>query len=682
MRPEADPQLKRVFSKIGIPEKKAFKPDLFQLRAVKIIKKCDCLVTAPTGSGKTWIALKAMENIFKNKGKAWYASPLKALSNSKYIEFSQYFGPKNVGILTGDRKENMDAPIIVGTTEILRNQLYDCMHLGHDLDSDLVVLDEAHYLGDEQRGVVWEETIIYLPERVGLLLLSATIGNADQIAAWISSIRNQKCEVVVQKKRPVDLYPLFLHPLGRLMPFLEGKKVRGLNKKVRDAMSGKRPPRLALQKRLPPMNEILRVLSAYNLLPAIFFLKSRNDCDIALTLCTSVLKNNPAKKEKIRARLEKLTSAHPYLAAHKQKKFLEQAGVGSHHSGQLPGWKLVIESLMTDGLLDAVFATTTVAAGVNFPARTVVFFNSDRFNGKEFEPLTSTQYHQMTGRAGRRGMDSIGFALAVPGNFMDLKLVAGLDAAPADPVISRIRMDFSMVLNLLLSHTPKDVRFLLKKSFAGFQAAGQGQDRRGAEEVGELLYEDFMAHMFFLAQEKYVGQDKKLTTDGIWASGLRVDQPLMIAHCFRAGLFEKCPPPVLAALISVFVQDKDNDVFMNEKILPKNLIRLYKKLLKTIGPLASRLEDDGFITRPVQLWPAAAVHAWATGNSWENTLGVAKLNDGDLAMLILRTAENLRQLKNLAKVFPKVAKTAGKAIELILRSPVTPEDTDTWSDTP
>ncbi|MBI9076251.1 MAG: DEAD/DEAH box helicase [Desulfatibacillum sp.] len=670
MKTEADTRLGKVFSRIGIPEKTEFVPDPFQVQAVETIKECDCLVAAPTGAGKTWIAVEAISHVLKQGGRSWYASPLKALSNSKFIEFSEIFGPENVGILTGDRKENTDAPVIVGTTEILRNQLYDCMHMGHDLSSDFVILDEAHYLGDDQRGVVWEETIIYLPARVPLLLLSATIGNADQVAAWLTSIRDRECRVVAEFQRPVPLFSLFLHPSGRLMPFLAGKKGKSMDKKVQESMAGRRPPTLSMERGLPPMGQILSVLAKNNLLPAIFFLKSRKDCDIALTLCEKVLRNNPARRDKVCARVAELAHELPFLANHRQRRFLEQAAVGSHHSGHLPAWKQLIESLMTEGLLDAVFATSTVAAGVNFPARSVVFFNSDRFNGREFAPLTPTQYHQMTGRAGRRGMDAIGFSIAAPGRFMDLEQVAKLNTAPTDPVDSRIRMDFSMVLNLLLSHTPEDVRRLLHRSFASFQAADEHGDPEMAFEVSEELWENFMAHMYFLVKEGYVDQDHTLTRDGLWASGLRVDQPLVIAHCFRSGLFDRMDPPLLASMIAVFVQDKELDVFMDDKTLPKKLLNNFTRLVKTIGPLFTGMTEAGFQTRPVQLWPAATIHAWASGNSWEYTRSVAGMSDGDLAMLILRTAENLRQVKNLREVFPQTAEAASQAIEIIMRPPV------------
>jgi superfamily II RNA helicase len=242
LRPTAEPILKKIFATIGVPEKSPFVPDRFQVEALETIATADCLVTAPTGAGKTWIAERSIGEIFKKGGHCWYASPLKALTNAKLQEFSAIFGNDNVGILTGDRKENPDAAIIVGTTEILRNQLYDAMHMGTTLATDFVILDEAHFLGDTDRGVVWEETIIYLPHRIPLLLLSATVGNAGKIARWIEKIRGRQCRVVTESKRPVPLYPLFLDPSGTLMPLVIQKGSKGksrLYKKV-EAYAGQR----------------------------------------------------------------------------------------------------------------------------------------------------------------------------------------------------------------------------------------------------------------------------------------------------------------------------------------------------------------------------------------------------------------------------------------------------------
>lgn len=877
IRPSVDARLKKVFARIGVPASRPFKPDPFQLKALAAIRRADCLVSAPTGSGKTWIAEEAIARIRKKGGNAWYASPLKALTNSKHLEFADRFGPEQVGILTGDRKENADAPIIVGTTEILRNQLYDAMHQGVDLAADLVILDEAHFLGDEDRGVVWEEVMIYLPVRVHLLLLSATIRNAGQIADWLESIRSKECIVVEETGRPVPLFPLFFHPSGRLLPFVDHK---GLDKKVKAYLNSANPPVLAPPRRLPPFGEIIRVLRKYELIPAIFFLKSRADCDAALELCVDASGQVRAARDKLSERIDELTEAHPRLAGHRQMWHLRNARVAAHHSGQLPAWKLVIEHLMTEGLLDAVFATSTVAAGVNFPARSVVFLNSDRYNGREFVPLNATEFHQMTGRAGRRGKDSIGFAVAIPGKFMELRLVAKLCTMPPEDVISQIKVDFSMVLNLLLSHTPEEIKQIFQRSFSTYlnlASQQQGLDRRlrkaglaliallgealcaGPEFVLELtrkrialiseikelrhrfkrlesrlsktanlvpgrlfldrrgrmycaikpqsrrdeqgvlacrvkqgvprrgkhvkmrwfrpekvshildrvlklpppedlhrvvslfaetsqteapaildhlplgeseasalrplhgrillleqeldrlicnqcshfrmchgkpkgsfrhvledfafmwdvanavrmrLWNGFVKHLEFLKDEGFVTEDDKLTHDGMWASQLRLDQPLMIAEGLRMGLLPGSDPALLAALVAPFVYDRETEVKLDESKIPKRLLEAYDKMRRALSPLIERKTVRGFEVRPIPLWPAATIYAWANGQPWERVLEIAGMAEGDLAMLVSRAADNLRQIASLTKVYPAIARSAVEAIAIILREPV------------
>ena len=223
--------LRRLLEGIGTPEPAPFEPDPFQLEALAALEYEDVLVTAPTGSGKTWIAREEIRRLLAAGRRAWYTSPLKALTNSKYMEFAEEFGASRVGILTGDRKENADAPLIVGTTEIYRNQLFDSLRRGTNIRADLVVLDEAHYLADEDRGHVWEEAIILSPPRIRLLLLSATIGNANEFAAWIEEVRGVRCGVVARPgARPVPLRAAFLYPEGELVPLLDERG--GLNPQI------------------------------------------------------------------------------------------------------------------------------------------------------------------------------------------------------------------------------------------------------------------------------------------------------------------------------------------------------------------------------------------------------------------------------------------------------------------
>jgi ATP-dependent RNA helicase HelY len=869
-----DPRLRSVLSLIGVPEKREFTPDPFQVKALSAITNTDCLVSAPTGSGKTWIAVEAIERIHKGGGRSWYASPLKALSNSKYVEFGERFGKANVGIVTGDRVENPDAPITVGTTEILRNQLYDAMYRGEDLASDLVILDEAHFLGDEERGVVWEETIIYLPVRIPLLLLSATIGNSRQIAGWIRHVRGKTCTVIEERGRPVPLFPLFFHPTGRLIPLL-GRQ--GPDKKVLDYLHNPKSPSIAKARSLPPFGEILGVLRRYNLLPAIFFLKSRSDCDNALDLCTN--DEGRRRSPRLNSRIDELIKQYPRLERHAQLRHLRNSAVASHHSGQLPIWKIAVEDLMARGFLDAVFATSTVAAGINVPARSIVFLNSDRYNGYKFVPLTATELHQMTGRAGRRGMDNIGFAVAIPGPYMDVRLVATLLGSQPEDVVSQIRVDFSMVLNLLLSHGLDQIRDLLFRSFASYQnqehldrnledklskagkalmeqlahslcsspesvlalsrktaamrkdlqALGEEAERveknqsklsnlvpgrlfldtrsrpycvvkihtrrdttgilacrvkyrakrkkppkmrfftpervlvvldkivtipsaedhmalqacfsealsdemplplealplgeegaakikplkdrmlflegerdrlicsrcshfnlchgRGtkpfraalrdfsllwdaANAVREEIWADFMRHLSFLKLEGYVNADNTLTEDGIWASQLRLDQPLVIAEALRLGLFPDSDPALLAALVATFVYDKDIDVEFDHTKAPKELLAVFTAMKQGLLPFMERKAVHGFPVKSIPLWVAATIYAWAKGVDWEQVLQIAGMNEGHLAMLISRTADNLRQIASLTNAYPAIARTANEAITGIMREPV------------
>jgi len=226
-------ELRELLSGIGTPAPVPFKPDPFQLEALAALEFEDVLVTAPTGSGKTWIAREEIRRLLDQGKRAWYTTPLKALTNSKYQEFGDEFGAQRVGVLTGDRKENSGAPLIVGTTEIYRNQLFDALRGGEDVSVDLVIFDEAHYLGDEDRGHVWEEAIILTPPRIRMLLLSATIGNARDLAQWMEELRGVRCDVITRPgQRPVPLRSAFLMPDKRLVPLV------GANGKLNREIAG------------------------------------------------------------------------------------------------------------------------------------------------------------------------------------------------------------------------------------------------------------------------------------------------------------------------------------------------------------------------------------------------------------------------------------------------------------
>jgi len=872
-KPRIDPELRSIFRKIGVPEPEPFRADPFQREALELIKDYDVLVSAATGSGKTWIASQAIQSCLAEGLSVWYASPLKALSNSIYQEFCHEFGPSNCGILTGDRKENARAPVIVGTTEILRNQLYDAMHEGTGIRADLVILDEAHYLSDPERGVVWEEVLIYLPSSsVRLLLLSATVSNAEEVCEWLREIRGTPNRVVRSEERPVPLEMLFLFNEGLVVP-LTGKK--GLGPKVKKFLISGRGGWRRWKK--PDYGRIIRQLRELDLLPAIFFLKSRSDCDRAIFTCLQ-----SDIEPRINASLKQAVSAFlmdfPHLEGHRQIGPLMESRVGSHHGGQLPYWKALIEKMMSKGYLEAIFSTSTVAAGVNFPARTVVLVQSDRYNGREFADLTATDFHQMVGRAGRRGKDRIGFGVVIPGLHQDPQLLSELNNARPEPLVSQIHINFSMTLNLLLSHTPLEVRDLIGLSFASFQERETGpfvkrrwdelisklekilsggkcdtadpyevleniqkrlelkkevrqlsrsiryerlvntyreylkpgrlflhkngstylvfrtftdhgeficasrnvrkttgtrkqqlrlkridinqikaiydyhielyegypterldrlldtiglahleilnikspdQDTgTGGEKLDEIkeqfgtipcetcaqvrtchgkeknplmkllrdlqslgmqmegmgggLWLSFKRHVRFLQETGFVDQANRLTPDGHWASKLRLDQPLLIAEAIRRGALNNVSPEIMAGGLAPFVWDRTLELepMVDGVFDLTELKEKFNKIIDHIEIIKELKSKRGFESSPILFWPAAVLFMWARNVPWEQLLTYVPVNEGDMASLIMRTADHLRQIANLKETHPQLSAVAANAIELILREPV------------
>ncbi|HEX8161438.1 MAG TPA: DEAD/DEAH box helicase [Pyrinomonadaceae bacterium] len=483
LRAARDRDVRRLLEGIGTPQASPFKPDPFQTEALAALEREDVLVTAPTGSGKTWIAREEIRRLLAAGKRAWYTSPLKALTNSKYHEFSEAFGAGAVGILTGDRKENSDAPLVVGTTEVYRNQLFDAMREGHQLRADLVILDEAHYLADEERGHVWEEAIILTPPRVRMLLLSATVGNAAEFAAWMGEVRGVRCTVVERPgARPVPLRAAFLYPEGQLAPlvddagrfnhqiadFLQHANARRAPAHSRwgERRDPARPQRMNMPE-MPPAS-LLAALSAYDLLPAIVFLPTRKRCDESAAEASLGRRGgDDERREARRALMREFAAAHPEVKKHRHWDVTLGGGVAAHHAGHLPAWKLLIEKLMSAGLLDAIFATATVAAGVDFPARTVVVTNADARTGRGWRGLSASEFQQMTGRAGRRGRDRVGFIVAAPGMHQEPQKLATLLQSPPDPLESQFRATYTTLLNLLDAYGDfAHVREIASRSFA------------------------------------------------------------------------------------------------------------------------------------------------------------------------------------------------------------------------
>ena len=358
---------------------------------------------------------------------------------------------------------------------------------------------------------------------------------------------------------------------------------------------------------------------------------------------------------------------YPHLRDHRQIEALTGARVASHHGGQLPYWKVLVEKMMNRGYLEAIFSTSTVAAGVNFPARSVVLVQSDRFNGHEFADLTATELHQMIGRAGRRGMDQVGFAIALPGIHQDPGLIHQLTDSPPDPINSQIRINFSMVLNLLLSHSPEEIKVLLERSLAAFQTSSSKKQK-----IRNKLWTDFKRHLRFLKDTGFVDEENRLTQDGYWATKLRVDQPLLIAEAIRKGAMNNLSPAELAGALAPFVWDRSQEIELRMDDSPDmvKIEKTFSLVLESIKQISALKTKRGFENPPIYLWVSATLYFWAGGISWDDIFHLVGVAEGDMASLIMRTADHLSQIASLGETHPELAEAAEEAIKLILREPV------------
>ena len=454
--------------------------DEFQIQACHAVEDGKgVLVAAPTGAGKTVVGEFAAFSALSRGKKCFYTTPIKALSNQKYFEFVERFGEDRVGLLTGDTNVNSDADVLVMTTEVLRNMLYANSSTLTNLGS--VVMDEVHYLADKFRGAVWEEVLIHLMESVQVISLSATVSNAEEFGEWLGEVRGST-EVIVSEIRPIPLYQhvlignrlidLFSEP-GRVNPEILGLEREALRRQK--APRGRRDRYEDSDNRLTRA-DIIDKLQRENLLPAITFIFSRAGCDAAVKQCLQAgIKLTSAEE-----RLEIVTTAQRYtqnlaeedleVLGYRDWLLALERGIAAHHAGLLPSFKGAVEDLFKRGLVKAVFATETLALGINMPARTVVLEKLTKWNGEAHVSITPGEYTQLTGRAGRRGIDIEGNAVVQWSPTVDSATAAGLASTRTYPLRSSFTPSYNMSINLIARFGRERARGSLESSFAQFQA--------------------------------------------------------------------------------------------------------------------------------------------------------------------------------------------------------------------
>ncbi len=458
-----------------------FELDDFQKDACDFINEGKSVVVcAPTGAGKTVIAQHAIHRALEEGKRIFYTTPLKALSNQKYYDFGEKYGYDKVGLLTGDTSLNRNGQIVVMTTEVFRNMLYGTNFgsvTDNMMDVKYVVLDEVHYMNDEQRGTVWEESIIYCPTNVQIIALSATVANADELTDWINTVHS-KTELVDTDFRPVPLRFFYFDSSqpAKLLPLLTPSGQ--LNKKIRPE---KRVFGKKFQNKKSYVKDIIRNLEQNDMLPAIYFTFSRKKCDEQMEKCASLDLITKGERAQIQQIIDEYIAENPHLYNNKHIEYL-LCGVASHHAGLLPAWKGLVEKLFQKGLIKVVFATETLAAGINMPARSTVISATSKRTDSGHRMLTASEFLQMSGRAGRRGMDEIGYVTIVGTQFQSPEEVAELVLSDANPLESRFSPSYSMVLNLLQRFSLDEAKELILKSFGYFSSGSRLQPLIKAQE--------------------------------------------------------------------------------------------------------------------------------------------------------------------------------------------------------
>jgi superfamily II RNA helicase len=644
--------------------------DEFQSRAMDAIDGGESvLVSAPTGSGKTVIADYAAAVALDRGGKAFYTTPIKALSNQKFAELSHRYGEHRVGLLTGDISHQARAPIVVMTTEVLRNMLFSRSSILRGLD--VVVLDEVHYLEDPYRGSVWEEVLVLTPRPVRFVSLSATVSNAADFGAWLSSIRGPT-RVVVEDHRPVTLHHHYALAERRrdgltVIPLLRGDRPNpdGI------AIDQRRRRSSHHRYRAPRRVEVIEYLAAAGLLPAITFIFSRAACDDATRQCLrdGVRLTTPEERERIRqlteGAVERLGDDDLRTLGYGPWSAALEAGIAPHHAGLVPAFRQAVEQCFSEGLLKVVFATETLALGINMPARTVVVERFAKFRGPEASSLTSGEYRQLTGRAGRRGIDTVGHALVLWSAAVSFAEVARTAIAPPPDLVSSFHTTYNLAVNLVRRWSREEAEAVVASSY------GQWQATPGSVSLATQLDQ----RLTVLEKRGFV-DGWRLTEAGATLASIYHESDLLVADALGQGVFDGLGPAALSGVVSALTfetrrrVDGARPVRIRPPVVAERLGRLdaLATSLRTderrLGLRRTRTPDPGL---------ARTVVDWAEGASLEAVLRESDVAPGDFVRSVRQLIDLLRQLAETAPD-PGTRKDADLAVSRLRRGVVGTDD--------
>ncbi len=641
----------------------AFQLDPFQQKAIEWIdQEHSVLVSAPTGAGKTLIAESAIEKALARQESVIYTAPIKALSNQKYRDFRARYGER-VGILTGDVSLNPEAPIVVMTTEIYRNSLFE--NLERIAKVGWVIFDEVHYLDDPERGTVWEEALLFTPPEIRILALSATVPNVRELAEWIRSVHGRPIAVVEEVHRPVPLEFLF-QCQGKILNQMNRLRQEGYLHRddwrltSRERRRGWRPMR-AKPNRLDPL---LRHLVEKERLPAIYFIFGRRRAEILAGEAAQFDFLSEGERKEIGSLYDRLLTRHDLVHEKSAQDLLPliERGIAYHHAGMLPTLKEVVEQLFTSRLIKLIFTTETFALGINMPARSVIFDELEKFYGTRFRNLKTRDFYQMAGRAGRRGMDERGTVyVRIHPHDIPYPEVERILYGKNEPIRSQFNAAYATLLNLYRDFGPS-LCDVYPRSFHYFQSS-----RKRREEAADLI-----ERKLALLEEMGYLKKEGLPLKGEFAASL-FGYELLLSEMQEAGFLDELDEFRLLVLLSGLVFEP------RKGAPPPPLSHAHERLLKAAehySALIHRRESKLRIfpyTKPPHFHLAPAIEAWARGETFEKLSRLTPTDEGELVRYFRMVIQLLRELLSAPHASERLRRTAQRARVLINRDIVDAE---------